>query len=69
MQHLLVYLPWEAKVGGPAQFKWMYSQKRELKKLELQCTIKQRLRVVLWRHLRVKRLQTSQASISHAPTI
>jgi hypothetical protein len=28
MQHLLVYLPWEARVGGPAQFKWMYSQER-----------------------------------------
>jgi hypothetical protein len=25
IQHLLVHLPWEAKVGGPAQFKWMYS--------------------------------------------
>jgi hypothetical protein len=32
MQHLLVHLPWEAKVGGPAQFGWMYSQERELKK-------------------------------------
>jgi hypothetical protein len=26
------HLPWEAKVGGPAQFRWMYSQERELKK-------------------------------------
>jgi hypothetical protein len=25
MQHLLVHLPWDAKVGGPAQFRWMYS--------------------------------------------
>jgi hypothetical protein len=25
MQHLLVYLPWEAKVGGPIQFRWMYN--------------------------------------------
>jgi hypothetical protein len=33
MQHLLVHLPWEALVGGPAQFRWMYSQERELKKL------------------------------------
>jgi hypothetical protein len=33
MQHLLVHLPWEAKVGGPIQFRWMYSQERELKKL------------------------------------
>jgi hypothetical protein len=32
MQYLLVHLPWEAKVGGPEQFRWMYSQERELKK-------------------------------------
>jgi hypothetical protein len=32
MQHLLVHLSWEAKVGGPVQFRWMYSQERELEK-------------------------------------
>jgi hypothetical protein len=31
MQHLLVHLPWEARVGGPVQFRWMYSQEREKK--------------------------------------
>jgi hypothetical protein len=35
MQHLLVYLLWKAKVGGPAQFRWMYSQERELKKIKV----------------------------------
>jgi hypothetical protein len=30
MQHLLVHLPWEAKVGGPVQFRWMYSQESYL---------------------------------------
>jgi hypothetical protein len=35
MQHLLVHLPWEARVGGTAQFRWMYSQERELKKLRV----------------------------------
>jgi hypothetical protein len=35
MQHLVVHLPWEAWVGGPAQFRWMYSQERELKKLRV----------------------------------
>jgi hypothetical protein len=25
MQHLLVHLSGEAKVGGPVQFSWMYS--------------------------------------------
>jgi hypothetical protein len=28
MQHLLVHLPWEVRVGGPMQFRWMYSQER-----------------------------------------
>jgi hypothetical protein len=30
MQHLLVHLPWEALIGGHEQFRWMYSQEREL---------------------------------------
>jgi hypothetical protein len=25
MQHLLVHLPWKARIGEPLQFKWMYS--------------------------------------------
>jgi hypothetical protein len=33
MQYLLVHLPYEARVGEPVQFRWTYSQKRELKKL------------------------------------
>jgi hypothetical protein len=35
MQHLLVHLPWEDRIGGPTQLRWMYSQERELKKLRL----------------------------------
>jgi hypothetical protein len=35
MQHLLVHLTWEAKVGGPMHFKWMYSQESELKKFRV----------------------------------
>jgi hypothetical protein len=31
MQYLLLHLPWEARVRGPVQFRWMYSQERELK--------------------------------------
>jgi hypothetical protein len=34
MQQLLVHLPGEALIGGPAQFRWIYSQKIELKKLK-----------------------------------
>jgi hypothetical protein len=69
MQYLLVHLPWEAKVEEPAQFMWMYSQERELKKLELQCATRQGLMVVLRRHLHVKRLRTSQSIISHTLTM
>jgi hypothetical protein len=35
MQYLLVHLPWDARVGGPVQSTWMYSQERELKKLRV----------------------------------
>jgi hypothetical protein len=43
MQHLLVHLPWKAKVGRPAQFRWMYSQERELKKFRV--TVRNKARV------------------------
>ena len=43
MQHLLVHISWEALVGGPAQFRWMYSQERELKKLR--ATVRNKARV------------------------
>jgi hypothetical protein len=33
MQHLLVHIPYEAKVGDPAQYRWMYHIKRALKYL------------------------------------
>jgi hypothetical protein len=33
MQHLIVHLAWEALVGGPVQFRWMYPIERALKKL------------------------------------
>jgi hypothetical protein len=43
MQHLLVHLPYEALVGGPVQFRWMYSQETELKKLR--ATVRNKARV------------------------
>jgi hypothetical protein len=33
MQHLLVHLPYEAKIGGPWQYRWMYHIEGALKKL------------------------------------
>jgi hypothetical protein len=38
-----VHLPWEAKVGGPAEFRWMYNQEREMKKLRV--TVRNKARV------------------------
>jgi hypothetical protein len=34
MQHLLIRLPFEAKVGGPVQYRWMYRIERALRYLK-----------------------------------
>jgi hypothetical protein len=34
MQHLLIHLLYEAKVGGPIQYRWMYHIERALKYLK-----------------------------------
>jgi hypothetical protein len=34
MQHLLIHLPYEAKVGGLVQYRWMYHIERALKYLK-----------------------------------
>jgi predicted transcriptional regulator YdeE len=33
MQHLLIHLLYEGKVGGPVQYRWMYPFERALKRL------------------------------------
>jgi hypothetical protein len=33
MQHLLIHLPYEAKVGGLVQYRWIYPFERALKRL------------------------------------
>jgi hypothetical protein len=43
MQHLLVNLPNEAKVGGPVQYRWMYHIERTLKKLRAMVGNKRRV--------------------------
>jgi hypothetical protein len=43
IHHLLVHLPWEARVVGLVQFWWMYSQERELKKLRTKIRNKARV--------------------------
>jgi hypothetical protein len=34
MQHILIHLPYEAKVGGPVQYRWMYHIERALRYLK-----------------------------------
>lgn len=43
MQHLLVHLPHEAKLGGPAQYRWMYPVERMMKNLRLKVKNKARV--------------------------
>jgi hypothetical protein len=35
MQHLLIHLPYKAKVGAPVQYRWMYHIERALRYLKL----------------------------------
>jgi hypothetical protein len=44
MQHLLVHLPYEAKVGGPIQYRWMYHIESTLKKLHAMVGNKSRVK-------------------------
>ncbi|KAJ7942535.1 Transposon, En/Spm-like protein [Quillaja saponaria] len=34
MEHLLIHLPYEAKTGGPVQYRWMYPFERCMHSLE-----------------------------------
>jgi hypothetical protein len=45
MQHLIVHLAWEALVGEPVQFRWMYPIERALKKLRASIRNKARVDV------------------------
>ncbi|KAL0394680.1 UNVERIFIED_CONTAM: hypothetical protein Slati_4434200 [Sesamum latifolium] len=35
MEHLIVHLPYEARVGGPVQYRWMYPFGRFLRGLKM----------------------------------
>jgi hypothetical protein len=35
MEHLIVHLPYEARVGGPVTFRWMYQPERYMHDLRL----------------------------------
>ncbi|CAN6275904.1 unnamed protein product [Urochloa humidicola] len=43
MQHLIVHLPYEARVGGPVAFRWMYQHERYMHDLRLKVHNKARV--------------------------
>jgi hypothetical protein len=55
MQHLLIHLLYEAKVGGPIQYRWMYHIERALKYLKPMLAISQGLKGASPKHLHLMR--------------
>jgi hypothetical protein len=47
MQHLILHLPYEARMGGPVQFRWMYPIEREQKNLRAKCKNKSRIEATI----------------------
>ncbi|XP_047333830.1 uncharacterized protein LOC124937589 isoform X1 [Impatiens glandulifera] len=43
MEHLLIHLPYEAKIGGPVQYRWMYPFERFLKSVKQKVKNKARI--------------------------
>ena len=43
MQHMILHLAYEARMGGPVQFRWQYAPEREFKHLRGKCKNKARI--------------------------
>jgi hypothetical protein len=56
MQHLLVHLPYEAKVGGPQQYRWMYHIEIALKKLRAMLGNKARVEGCITEEFKLKEI-------------
>jgi hypothetical protein len=56
MQHLLVHLPYEAKIGGLQQYRWMYHIERALKKLKAMAGNKARVEGCIAEKFKVKEI-------------
>jgi hypothetical protein len=56
MQHLLVHLPYEAKIGGPQQYRWMYHTERTLKKLRAMVDNKARVKSYIAEEFKIKEI-------------
>jgi hypothetical protein len=56
MQHLLVHLPYDTKVGGLQQYRWMYHIERSLKKLRVMFGNKARVEGYIAEELKLKEI-------------
>jgi hypothetical protein len=54
MQYLLVHLPYEAKIGEPHQYRWMYHIERALKKLRAMVRNKAKIEGCIVEEFRLK---------------
>jgi hypothetical protein len=56
MQHLLVHLPYEAKIGGPQQYRWMYHIEKALKKLRAMVCNKAKIEGCITKEFKLKEI-------------
>jgi hypothetical protein len=56
MQHLLVHLPYEAKLGGPQQYMWMYHIERVLKNLRAMVRNKAKVECCITEEFKLKEI-------------
>jgi hypothetical protein len=56
MQYLLVYLPYEAKLGGLQQYRWMYHIERALKNLRAMVHNKARIEGCITEEFKLKEI-------------
>ncbi|KAL0352174.1 UNVERIFIED_CONTAM: hypothetical protein Scaly_1606100 [Sesamum calycinum] len=63
MEHLIVHLPYKARVVGPMQYKWMYPFERFLRDLKKKVKTKHMLRFRFVRHTLFRKLDGSLLTI------
>jgi hypothetical protein len=56
MQHLLIHFPYEAKISGPQQYRWIYHIERALKKLRVMVGNKARVKGCIVEEFKVKEI-------------
>jgi hypothetical protein len=62
MQHLLVHIPYEGKIGGPMQYRWMYHIERALKYLRSMISNKTRVKGCITKSFMLKEITQCQCS-------